>query len=379
VSAAVRSTAKVRRSDHLVGYWEEDRFVVHDFIAGTRTGVPPAAIRVLSLCATPQPVATVVAECAEFPAADVRRLVGSLVRRGLLRTVDTTVTTDGRSMAAGWRTWSPAAGFFHFTTKDARYPRGPADAERLWRQLGPATPMPAALKRYPGRGIPLPCGPTGGPFADVLLARRTWREFAATPVPLDRLATLLDLTWGVQRWATVRGQGQVALKTSPSGGARHSGEVYVLARRVAGLPAGLYHYDPAGRSLAPLRPRGRPLRNAEILPGQPWYRRAPVLLFMTAVFERAQWRYGFPRAYRAVLIEAGHLCQTCCLTATWLGLAPFCSMAFPDSAVERMIGLDGVTESMLYIAGAGMPPRRGWRPWSASSRRANAGRQPWRE
>jgi hypothetical protein len=56
-------------------------------------------------------------------------------------------------------------------------------------------------------------------------------------------------------------------------------------------------------------------------------------------------------------MEAGHACQTFCLTATWLGLAPFCSMALADTAIETMLGLDGVSESVLYAAGVGSRPR----------------------
>jgi nitroreductase len=77
---------------------------------------------------------------------------------------------------------------------------------------------------------------------------------------------------------------------------------------------------------------------------------------MTAVFPRTQWKYEFPRAYRVVLAEAGHLCQSFCLTATWLGLAPFCTMALADSAIERDLRIDGLTESVLCAAGVGLRP-----------------------
>ena len=43
--------------------------------------------------------------------------------------------------------------------------------------------------------------------------------------------------------------GRMPLKTSPSGGARHSIEAYVVVRRVAGVPAGVYHYDAAAHAL----------------------------------------------------------------------------------------------------------------------------------
>jgi hypothetical protein len=50
------------------------------------------------------------------------------------------------------------------------------------------------------------------------------------------------------------------------------------------------------------------------------------------------------------------LCQTFCLAATWLQLAPFCSMALSDSRLEEDLRIDGVAESVLYAAGVGVRP-----------------------
>ena len=76
---------------------------------------------------------------------------------------------------------------------------------------------------------------------------------------------------------------------------------------------------------------------------------------MCPVFARTMWRYGHGRAYRTVLIHAGHLGQTFCLVATALGLAPFTTMAFSESKLEALLGLDGVLECPIYVAGVGMP------------------------
>src|SRR6202171_221838 len=76
---------------------------------------------------------------------------------------------------------------------------------------------------------------------------------------------------------------------------------------------------------------------------------------MTAVFERPMWKYHKARAYRVVLLDAGHLCQTFCLVATWLGLAPFCTAALKDTLIEKDLGIDGVRGSVLYVAGVGLP------------------------
>ena len=81
------------------------------------------------------------------------------------------------------------------------------------------------------------------------------------------------------------------------------------------------------------------------------------MVFFTSVFARILWRYPYARAYRAALIESGHVCQTFLLAATRLGLAPFSVMALADSVIERDLGIDGISESVLYGAGVGRPPR----------------------
>jgi SagB-type dehydrogenase family enzyme len=124
---------------------------------------------------------------------------------------------------------------------------------------------------------------------------------------------------------------------------------------VKGLTSGIYHYRADRHELERLSGVVRNL--VEYLPTQTWFNGAAALVLMTAVFPRVQWKYSFPRAYRVVLADAGHVCQNFCLTATWLGLAPFCSMALADSRIEKDLGIDGVTESVVYAAGVGARPR----------------------
>ena len=193
----------------------------------------------------------------------------------------------------------------------------------------------------------------------MLRERRTWRHFSRGALDLSSLSTLLELTWGVQQWRSVRGQGRVALKTSPSGGARHPIEAYVLALRVNGLPRGLYHYR-ADRHVLERLAEGSTSRQAiRYCGGQAWYGPAAALVIMTAVFSREQWRYRTARAYRAVLLDAGHLCQTFCLLATSLGLAPFSTMAIAESLIERDLGIDGISESAMGMWRRGHTARRG--------------------
>ncbi|HET9314931.1 MAG TPA: SagB family peptide dehydrogenase, partial [Vicinamibacteria bacterium] len=269
-----------------------------------------------------------------------------------------------------WAPWNPAAGFFHFSTKDVPFEPDHARAEQEFRRHVRTHPMPSIVRTRPGAAwTALPPAARDGEYRRVLEGRRTWRRFARKPVDVTSLGTLLDLTFRIRRYMDVEGLGRVALKTSPSGGARHPLEAYVLAVNVKGLPRGLYHYRPDRHGLERLSRTATPKQVESYLPSQYWYRGAAALVLMTAVFERSWWRYDYARGYRAVLIEAGHFCQTFLLTATWLGLAPFCSMALADSLIERDLGIDGVTESVLYAAGVGVrPPGVDWAPTPAPKR-----------
>jgi len=161
----------------------------------------------------------------------------------------------------------------------------------------------------------------------------------------------------VQSWVNATNDKKLAIKTSPSGGSRHSIELYVLALAVKSLRRGLYHYAPDTHALDLISHKASRSSIAHYLPAQFWFKGAAAVVFFAAVYPRELWRYTHPRAYRAVLIEAGHLCQTFCLTATWLNLAPFCTMALADSRIEKDLRLDGISESVLYAAGVGSRPR----------------------
>jgi SagB-type dehydrogenase family enzyme len=267
-----------------------------------------------------------------------------------------------------WGTWHPIASTFHAGTKDIPW----ADAERAdaiaaaQEAHARIEPPPSPFKKVRGRGKRLPSARPQRDFAEVLLDRRTWRGFGKTSIPLSKLGTLLGLTFGVQMEGRTTAGAHVVFKTSPSGGARHPIEAYVLALGVEGLAKGLYYFAPQTRLLHAIRLGASREQLVEYLSGQWWFGGAGALIFMTAVLPRVRWRYPHPRAYRSVLLGAGHLCQTFCLVATALKLAPFCTQALTDSRIERDLGIDGENEVLIYAAGVGSRPRDGkWVQWPA--------------
>ena len=345
-----------RRAPCLVSYWDAGDLIFENYARGTRIHAAPVTAEILHALDAWRSLDALAGRLADYTPASLRQAVAVLERHALVQRSDRPVDARTRAMD-GWAPWNPAAGFFHASTKDVQFERDHAAVDRQLRRKARREGLPPAIKRYPAAGsISLPRQKYEGSFPEVLLARRTWRRFSRRAVSQADLGMLLGLTWGIHDWLELRGQGRLPLKTSPSGGARHPIEVYVVARAVEGVAPGLYHYAPDRHRLERLRAGASARQIVSYLPTQTYFGPAAALMLMTAVFGRTQWKYDFPRAYRVVLAEAGHLCQTFCLTATWLGLAPFCTMALDDSRIERDLGLDGVTESILYAAGVGMRP-----------------------
>jgi SagB-type dehydrogenase family enzyme len=356
VKKHLRNTTLYRRAPFIVSYWSGNSLVFENFLTGRRVASTPQAAAILHFFDRWRSPRELIVHLGEYEPSSVQRAIALLHEHSFLQRSGE-ICPPREQALKNWREWNPAAGFFHLSTKDVEFYQEPEEEFRCVLLLAKLHAAPKPYKRY--RRVAQVCLPkpnVDGEFPRVLLSRRTWRTFSAKPVGLPELSTLLSLTWGIQGWANVPRLGSAALKTSPSGGALHPVEAYLLTRKVRGLRPGLYHYDGAAHCLDLLQRGANSRQIAKYLAGQSWFGDASFVVFMTAVFARTQWKYDYPRAYRAVLMEAGHLCQTFCLTATWLGLAPFCTIAFNDSSIERLLGVDGISESVLYVAGAGTRP-----------------------
>jgi SagB-type dehydrogenase family enzyme len=349
------AAVQFKRSPHVVCSWDGPVVSLYNYAVGKSVLGSVHLCTIVTRCREWRSRDEIAAACPGVARSEVGSLIRSLVRAQILYRSDRPEPAAERVMARFAR-WNPVAGFFHTATKDVPFAeRQIADRALAVRELEQGG-APAPVKRYPGRPtVTLPTPDFTGQFCDVLLERRTWRRFLRRPVAVAELSILLALTAGIQKWVLGGPAGRSPLKTSPSGGARHPIDVYVLARRIRGLRGGLYYYAADRHRLVGLRSGAARGRIVRYLPEQDWYEDAAALVFFVASFERVRWRYAYARAYRAAFIEAGHLCQTFCLTATWRGLAPFCSMALADSTIERDLDLDGVSESVLYTAGVGVP------------------------
>jgi SagB-type dehydrogenase family enzyme len=356
---------RLRRASTVVVHWKKDLLVLENYFTGNRITADPRAIVVLDFFSRWRTPSEFYSTFGIYKWPSLERVLRQLSQRHFLVREGSIEAWRDALVQEVWSSWLPAAGMLQFATRNIRYESNLAVVRRQFQQRAREIAPPPPAKHYPHvPQVTLPLPQKAGAFPEVLLARRTWRRFSKRPLPLSDLASLLGLTWGVQRWVKFPGIGRLALKTSPSAGARHPIEVYVLAVKVGGLPRGLYHYAADNHRLELLSRNATSRDLMAFLGNQWWYRPAAALMLMTAVFPRNQWKYRDSAAYRTVMLDAGHVCQTFCLVATWLGLAPFCTMAFDQILVERKLGIDGVKESIVYAAGVGTRPRGvDWAPW----------------
>jgi SagB-type dehydrogenase family enzyme len=358
-----RPPVSYRRSRHIVAYWAGGGLLFHNYALGNTHQGDALTIALLDFFDDWRRLGALTGS-SEFPAKAIEQRVQQLTRAGFLQRSDRAGHPREAAYERHWSTWNPSAGFFHSATRDSNFAAGEPGANDLLRARVKVQPQPPRSKSYPEHPtVSLPAATADGSLARVLLERRTWRRFGDEGISAEQLATLLGLSFGVQKWIDLQALGRAMLRTSPSGGARNPIEAYVVAGNVTGLGKGLYHYAADSHQLALLR-RGRARARIErYLPGQRFFASASALVIMTAVFPRTEWQYRFPRAYRVVHLEAGHFCQTFCLVATGLGLAPFCTAALADSIIERDLGIDGVSESVVYACGVGTrPPGTSWAP-----------------
>lgn len=242
---------------------------------------------------------------------------------------------------------------------DAEPPQDtPAAVLELRRHHG--EPPPHFVRREDvTRDIPLRRPVMSGPFFTALLARRTTRAFLThEPLPISMLELMLYAVFGTHGIKHFEGFSAIK-RTSPSGGALHPIEAYVLALNVQDLPAGLYHYETGRHALAQLEamaPASARSLACDFTAGQTYFADAHALVVHVARFDRMFWKYAqHPKAFKAVLMDSAHLSQTFYLTAAHLGLGAFFTAAINDADIARRLRLPPLRQAAIGINGVGLP------------------------
>jgi SagB-type dehydrogenase family enzyme len=163
-----------------------------------------------------------------------------------------------------------------------------------------------------------------------LWARRSTRALARDSIALADLGQLLWAAQGVNRPDSHR--------TAPSAMAAYPLELYVLVARVRDLPAGIYHYKPAGHEIEPIATGDRLPEFVTTAAHAAWIADAAAVVVFAGAFDRATGRFR-DRAERFIAIEAGAAAQNLYLQAAALGLGTTFAASAQDSAVAQIVGL----------------------------------------
>jgi SagB-type dehydrogenase family enzyme len=259
-------------------------------------------------------------------------------------------------------TWSPHDLLFHSRSRLGRHDN-PAGA--AFNHITTMPPLPVVKPLPPGRRFPLyrPDVTAESPhemtLTDAVEDRHSVRVFADKGPSAEQLGELLYRTARIRSQREVSGAGDVRYTVSrrpyPSAGSLYELDLYLTVDRCAGLPRGIYHYDPAGHALTLINEHQSDvdelLSGATVLIGSS---RPPVLITMTARIGRLSWVYD-SIAYATTLKHVGVLQQTLYLVATMLGLAP-CALAMGDAELATTaFGLDWPAEVSVGEFVIGVP------------------------
>lgn len=179
--------------------------------------------------------------------------------------------------------------------------------------------------------------------------RESRRRYSVVPLSLADLSFLLWSTQGIKSMPAP----EASLRTVPSAGARHSLETYLFVRSVVGLETGLYRYLPVEHellSLGEVEKMGPRLVKACL--GQGFIGAAAVTFVWAAVPYRMEWRYAHC-AHRVILMDVGHVCQNLYLVCEAIGAGTCGVAAYDQEELDRLIGIDGEDEFVIYLAPVG--------------------------
>ena len=153
----------------------------------------------------------------------------------------------------------------------------------------------------------------------------------------DSLSTLGKLFWySFGRIGRVVDpiQGELVLRTFPSGGSRHPVEMYFINRRLASVPQGIYHYNVQFHQLSKLSIDLDGLIDSS----------SDFQMVLTLSPARSMWRYREPRSSRVLFLDLGHAARNVERIFSDAGLCLSEVQMKADSKLGELLGFEKFTE-----------------------------------
>ncbi|HKD09489.1 MAG TPA: SagB family peptide dehydrogenase [Bryobacteraceae bacterium] len=358
--------ARVKASRFAQLRLEEGRAFIETPLAAARMAIADPTFAVLwAMLAQPKSVEECAAAAPAWGEETVRRCFELLLAACVAYVTDDLGDIPEQRDAA-LQLWSSHELMFHARSRIGRHdlPYG------AWFLLRDRIPEPAPRPRlYEGPPILL-----SEPPADVaercslslmksMTARRSAREWdEEDPIGIESIGHLLWLSCRIKSTYITSGPGPVTYehiyRPAPSAGSMGELEIYVLADRCAGLPAGAYHYDSHGHRL--FRLPGEDSHRKTLLDGMQTAMNAQrppqAALIVTARHPRMLWKYSSV-GYSLELKDAGVLFQTWYLLSAALGIGA-CAVGMGDADTFcRLNGTNYYDESSIGEFALGSVPK----------------------
>jgi SagB-type dehydrogenase family enzyme len=185
-----------------------------------------------------------------------------------------------------------------------------------------------------------PAATTGGlSLAEALQGRKSIRTLGG---PGLTLAEAGQLVWAAQ------GENRPGKRTVPSAHSRYPLELYLVTAGSETLPAGIYHYQPAGHKLEKLAEGSPKATLGGMKSMQPWIAAAPAVFVIAGVptrFDAQAKGTAVPFTY----YEGGAAAQCLLLQAVALGLSGGTAGGLNMELLTQTLQLPANTQAMMVL------------------------------
>jgi SagB-type dehydrogenase family enzyme len=196
------------------------------------------------------------------------------------------------------------------------------------------------------------------PIGPVIRSRRSVRRYSGRTLTLEALSTILFHAQGVTAHQEVMDLDEtislgknngISLRAAPSGGALYPIDIYVAALRVDGLEFGTYRYVPEHHALRVMKDSGLQFKvSAAAQFGELEVKNASVMfIYVYRMLDNSR-KYG-DSSLAFALIEVGEIAQNVHLTSTALSLGTCDVGAFRKHSLEKILGLDGLSQHVVHL------------------------------
>ena len=180
--------------------------------------------------------------------------------------------------------------------------------------------------------------------------RRSRRKFSAESLTIEELTYLLWATQGVEK---ILADNSRTYRPVPSAGGRHPFETYLVINNVDGMKKGVYRFLPLTNQLTFMFYDEAYIEKLdEYTFGQNFIGKGSVIFMWSCVPYRSEWEYNIS-AHKAILLDAGHMCQNLYLACESIGLGTCAIASYKQKEMDQFLKIDGEEEFVIYLAPVG--------------------------